>query len=269
MVAVPQSMNQAAHNPIVIGGARLGLVARAVVYIVLGILAIEIATGKRNHEADQHGAFATIADHPFGLFLLWVLAIGLLAYGLWRIFRAVTGAGPRDGDLWDRLRSAGSGVAYLLLSASAFAFIAGNPGPSPSQRQRTVTGELMKHTAGRWLVGLVGVIVVAIGIGMLVEGARRKFADELDLSSLRHETRSAVIAVGVVGTIARGVAVVLVGALVVASAITYDASKSTGLDGALHTLARQSYGSWLLGLIALGLITFGVFGFAAARWEKL
>jgi vacuolar-type H+-ATPase subunit I/STV1 len=126
----------------------------------------------------------------------------------------------------------------------------------------------MKHDYGRWLVGLVGVIVIIVGLAMVVEGVRRKFEKELRLDDLHGPTRTVVLRLGMVGTIARGIVFAVAGGLVVNAAVSYDASKSTGLDGALRTLADRAYGQWLLGLIALGLIAFGIYGFAAARWAK-
>jgi hypothetical protein len=81
-------------------------------------------------------------------------------------------------------------------------------------------------------------------------------------------TRKVVARLGTVGTIARGVVFGVAGGLVLTAAITFDAKKSTGLDGALRTLAHQPYGPYLLGAVAAGLIAFGLFGFAAARWVK-
>jgi hypothetical protein len=60
----------------------------------------------------------------------------------------------------------------------------------------------------------------------------------------------------------------IAGALAMDAAVTYDPAKSSGLDGALRTLANRAYGSWLLGIVAIGLITFGIYGFGAARWAK-
>ncbi len=103
---------------------------------------------------------------------------------------------------------------------------------------------------------------------MIVEGVTRRFAHQLNLAQMTETTRSTVLRLGVVGTVARGVVFALAGLLVVDAAVTVDPSKSTGLDGALRTLANRAYGTWLLGLLALGLIAFGLYGFAAARWAK-
>jgi hypothetical protein len=128
---------------------------------------------------------------------------------------------------------------------------------------------LMKHDGGRWLVGLIGVIVIVVGLAMVAEGARRRFVRELRTGQMSHATRTIVIRLGMVGTIARGVVFAVAGGLVLDAAVTVNAAKSTGLDGALRTLADRAYGPWLLGALAVGIIAFGCYGFAAARWAKV
>jgi hypothetical protein len=107
-----------------------------------------------------------------------------------------------------------------------------------------------------------------VGLGMVSEGLRRKFEKQLQMNELHGATRTAVVRLGMIGTTARGVVFAVAGALVVAAAVNYDASKSTGLDGALRTLADRPYGPWLLGVLAVGLIAFGLYGLAAARYAK-
>jgi hypothetical protein len=126
----------------------------------------------------------------------------------------------------------------------------------------------MRHESGRWLVGLIGLIVVAVGVGLIIEGVRKKFQKQLRMHELSGPTRTVVVRLGMVGNIARGIAFALAGGLVVEAAVKFDAAKSTGLDGALRTLADRAYGPWLLGALAVGLIAFGLYGFAAARWAK-
>jgi hypothetical protein len=248
--------------------ARTGLAARAFVYLVIGWLAIQIALGHGNHEADQRGAFADIEQHTLGIVLLWALAFGFAAYALWRMTEALFGTAAEGKKVGARLKSAARGAIYAVLSASTFSFIAGTSRQSQAQQQATFTARAMKHTGGRVLVAVIGVIVVVIGLAMIFEGVSRKFEQQMDMTGLAPKTRSVVVAMGVVGTVARGLVFAVTGGLVIEAAASYDAQKSTGLDGALRTLADRAYGPWLLGVVALGLIVFGLFGLAEVRWAK-
>jgi vacuolar-type H+-ATPase subunit I/STV1 len=248
--------------------ARFGLAARAFVYLVIGWLAIQIALGHRSQQANQKGALAEISGHSYGTVLLWILGFGFAAYALWRLSEAAFGVAGEGRKVGPRVQSLVRGIIYAALSVTTFAFIAGGSRQGQAQQQQTATAKLMKHGYGRWLVGLVGIIVVAVGVLMIVEGVTKKFERQLRMNELHGAVRTLVVRLGVIGTIARGIVFAIAGALVVDAAITYDPAKSTGLDGALRTLANQPYGPWLLGLLALGLIVFGVYGFAAARWAK-
>jgi hypothetical protein len=247
--------------------ARLGLTVRGFIYLVIGWLAIQIALGHRTQEANQRGALAEVAHHPFGKALLWILGFGFAAYALWRLSEAAFGTAAEGRKAGPRVQSLVRGLIYAGFAVTTFAFIAGT-GKSQNQQQTEATAKLMKHTGGRWLIGLVGVIVVLIGLGMVVEGLRRKFEKQLRMDELHGVTRTVVIRLGMFGTTARGVVFAIAGALVVEAAVNYDASKATGLDGALRTLVNHSYGPWILGVLAVGLIAFGLYGLASARFAK-
>jgi hypothetical protein len=248
--------------------ARFGLAARAFVYLVIGLLAVQIARGHGNHEANQRGALADIAQHSYGIVLLWILGIGFAAYAVWRLSEAAFGTAAEGDKAGPRARSLARGIVYAALCATTFSFIAGTSKSGQSQQQATLTARVMRHTDGRGLVGLVGLIVVVVGVAMIVEGFRRTFEKQLRMGELEGMTRTMVVWFGVVGTVARGVVFAIAGALVIDAAVTFDAAKSTGMDGALRTLADRPYGPWLLGILAIGLIAFGFYGFAAARWAK-
>jgi hypothetical protein len=248
--------------------ARLGLGARAFVYLVIGWLAIQIALGHSKEQANQKGALADVARHSFGMVLLWALALGFAGYAVWRLSEVVFGTAAEGDKLGPRVQSFVRAVVYGFLSVTAFAFIAGRSGQGQAQQQETATAKLMKHGYGRWLVGLVGLIVVAVGVGMIIEGITKKFEKQLQMKELHGAIRTIVVRLGVVGSVARGIVFAVAGALAMDAAISFDPAKSTGLDGALRTLANRAYGPWLLGAVALGLIAFGLYGFAAARWAK-
>jgi hypothetical protein len=248
--------------------ARLGLAARAFIYLVIGWIACQIALGHRSEQANQKGALADLASHPGGLAVLYVLGLGFVAYAVWRSSEVAFGAAGEGNKAGPRLQSLVRAVVYGALAITTFIFIAGGSRQGQAQQQMTLTAKLMRHEYGRWLVGVAGTVVVVVGLAMVIEGVTKKFERQLQLNELHGATRTWVIRTGVLGTIARGLVFALAGVLAVDAAVTYDAAKSAGLDGALRTLANRPYGPWLLGIVALGLIAFAIYGFAAARWAK-
>ena len=268
MAVVGSSAQRASNSQAMAALARFGLATRAVVYLVIGWLAVQIARGHGSHEANQRGALADIAQHSYGIALLWIVGVGFAAYAIWRLSEAAFGTAADGKKAGPRVQSLVRGIVYAGFSITTFSFIAGTSKQGQSAQQATLTARVMKHAYGRWLVGLIGLIVVIVGLSMIVEGARKRFEKQLRMDELTGPTRTLVVRLGVVGTIARGVAFAIAGALVVDAAVTFNASKSTGLDGALRTLADRPYGPWLLGALAIGLIAFGLFGLAEARWAK-
>jgi RNase P/RNase MRP subunit POP5 len=248
--------------------ARTGLTARGVIYILIGWVAVLVALGHSSREADQQGALQMLAGKPYGLVSLWLLAVGFAAYALWRLSEAafgVTGEKPGAGP---RLKSLGRAIVYAGFSYLTFTVIAGTD-KSQSGRQQDITASAMQHTAGRVLVGVIGLAVVVVGIVLVVEGARKKFMKQLATARMSSRTRRAVTLLGMTGTIARGVVFALAGVLVIDAAVTHKAAESGGIDKALLTLRDQPFGEVLMLLAALGLLIFGVYGLCEARWRTV
>ncbi|HEY1641748.1 MAG TPA: DUF1206 domain-containing protein [Streptosporangiaceae bacterium] len=248
--------------------ARAGLTARGIIYLLIGFVAIEVAIGHGRHEADQSGALNLLARQPFGLVLLWLLAIGFAAYALWRLSEAafgVTGDKPGAGP---RLKSLARAVVYAGFAYLTFSVIAGRRS-SQSHKQQDLTARVMQHTGGQWLVGIAGLIVVIVAVVLIVEGVRRTFLKYLKLGQLSPRARRIVEWLGVIGTCARGIVFGLAGVLVIEAAVTHKPSKAGGIDKALLTLRGQPLGEVLLFVAALGLVIFGVYGLCEARWRKV
>jgi Domain of Unknown Function (DUF1206) len=263
-----RTARRASHSPAVHFLARAGLTARGVIYILVGWVAVLVALGQSTREADQQGALQLLAGKPYGLVSLWLLAIGFAGYALWRLSEAafgVTGEPPGAGP---RLKSLARAVIYAGLCYLTFTVIAGKDS-SQSKRQQDITATAMHHTAGRVLVGVVGLAIVACGLVLVAEGARKKFMKHLQTGQMSSRMRRVVELLGVTGTIARGLVFTLTGVLVVIAAITHKASESGGIDKALLTLRDQPFGEFLVLLAALGLIIFGVYGLCEARWRKV
>jgi len=265
---VTRKARRASDSPAAHFLARAGLTARGVIYILVGVVAVLVALGQSSREADQSGALQLLAGKSYGLIALWLLGIGFAAYSLWRLSEAafgVTGEPPGAGP---RLKSLARSVVYAGLAYLTFEVISGT-GSSQRQRQQDVTGTVMQHPAGRWLVGIAGLIVVICGLALVVEGVRKKFMKYLRTAEMSPRMRRVVKVLGMTGTIARGLVFALVGVLVVDAAITHKASESGGIDKALLTLRNQPFGEFLMLAAALGLVVFGVYGLCEARWRKV
>lgn len=246
--------------------ARVGLTARGLVYLLLGVLAVLVAVGATRKQLDQRGALITVAQQPLGGVLLVLLALGFLAYAMWRFSEVFVGVSG-EGDGWGpRLKSLARGVAYLVLAVSAVTVLAGSRA-SQSKQQGHLAGQVMSHTGGRWLVGAVGLAIVVVGLVMVREGWSKKFLRYFGY--LPSSRREIVVQLGRIGTVSRGLVFAVTGFLVVLAAWTHDPAKAGGVDEAFDTLLHQPYGRWLVVLLGAGLIVFGVYGLAEAMWRRV
>ena len=247
--------------------ARVGLAARGIIYLLIGWLAWLTASGDPDDsKKDQSGALQEIAQHSGGRILLAVLAIGLAGYALWRLSECILGSAGEDDGIGHRLLSGVRAVAYGALAFNAASLVFGASGDDSGGKQKTVTARLMESTGGRWVIALVGAVVIGVGIGFIVKGVLRKFMKHYALSGAR---RRFVVVTGCAGNIARGAVFVLTGGVVIHAAWTYDTEQARGLDGALQELAHTAAGPALLYVAGVGLALFGVFGLAEAAWRRL
>jgi hypothetical protein len=249
--------------------ARAGLTARGVLYILIGWVAILVALGQTSRQADQQGALQLLAGQPYGLVSLWLLGIGFAGYALWRLSEAAFGVTGEGNGAGPRLKSLARAAVYAFFAYLTFRIISGAGAGSQTRKQQDLTATVMHHAGGRWLVGIVGLVIVIAGLVLVGEGVRRKFLKYLRLGQMSPRARRVVEWLGMIGTASRGAVFALAGVLVIEAAVTYQPSKAGGIDKALLTLRNQPFGEFLLILAALGLITFGVYGLCEARWRKV
>jgi hypothetical protein len=248
--------------------AKFGLTARGLVYVLLGVLVIAVAFGNggAGTEKDQRGAMQELAQHSGGLVVLWVIAVGLVGYALWRLAEVAFGPAAKDDGVGPRLMSLARAVSYGALAYSAFSIIAGRR-QSQAKRNTELSARIMSHSGGRWLVGAIGLGIAAVGITLAVRGLKRKFEKKLRMGEMSPRTRTAVRTLGVIGTVARGLVFALAGVLVVDAAVRYDPNKASGVDAAIRTLAQQPAGEALLVVTGLGLLAFAAYALTEARWR--
>ena len=260
---------RASDSPAVRGLARAGLVARGIIYLLIGLVAILVALGRSNRQADQQGALQLLAGKPYGLVALVLLGIGFAGYALWRLSEAVFGVTGDGRGAGPRLKSLARAVIYAFFAFLTFEVIAGRASGTQTQKQQDITAKVMQHAGGRWLVGLAGLVVVICGLVLVLEGIRRKFMKYLQTAQMSPRTRRVVEILGEIGTVARGLVFALAGVLVIDAAVTHNVGQSGGIDKALLTLRDQPFGQFLLAVAALGLIVFGIYGLCEARWRKV
>ncbi len=248
--------------------ARLGLAARGLIYVVIGLIALQIAFGGGG-KADRGGALAAIRDQPFGKLLLVVAAVGFAGYAAWRLLQAAIGHQDADDEKKRVVKRAGSlarGLLYASFAVSTLTFVTSGGG---NDKTKPLTARALALPGGQVLVFLVGVAVVGGGVYMAYRGIAKKFEKNLDLSSAAPTTRTIATRSGTVGLLGRGLVFVLLGGFLIDAAVTFDSKKAKGLDAALKTLAQQTFGTVLLIVAALGLLAFGAWSFVEARYRKV
>jgi hypothetical protein len=250
--------------------ARAGLVARGVVYAVIGVLAIKLAVGDGGKATNQQGALQTIAQQSFGTLLLIVVAIGLAGYASWRLLRAAIGHGPEGADdAKERISGLVSGIGYAGLCVTAVKILAGSGGGSGGSKPHKATGGVLGWPGGTWLVAIAGLIIIGVAIDQGHKAIKKKFLEQSKTAEMSDGVRHAFTALGVFGHLARMVVFALIGYFLIRAALDYDPHKAVGLDGALAKLAHASYGPMLLGVVAAGLIGFGAYSIVDARYRKI
>lgn len=247
--------------------ARLGFVARGIAYIVIGVIAIMVALGNARHSPDNAGAIEAIATKPFGYVLLWILAIGFLGLAVWRFVQAaVKRLNLTEGH---RIRAFFYGVAYAILFCSTLMFIVHGREPTGSNAAaHDYTAQVLSLDGGQVIVAIAGIVLIVVGVFMAIRGFSAEFTRHLRMGWMSDSAQDAAVRLGQAGYVARGVVVAGIGIAAVDAAVTYNAARAEGIDGVLRSFAQTDFGPWLLILIALGLIAFGILSFFEAKWRR-
>lgn len=259
-----------AANPWIEALARFGYAVRGVLYITVGVLAAQIALGVGGETTDKNGAITAIGSQPFGKFLLVLIVVGLVGYSLWGFVRAIfdplnRGAEPKG--IAQRIGYVVSGLSYGALVVPTVRFIMGTGGTGGgSQASQDLTAKLLAQPFGPWLVGLLGLIGIGGGLGQLFQAFTADFKKDLKFRDMSANEQQWAIRVGRFGMSARGVVFAIMGFFILQAALHKDPGNVKGLDGALQTLVQQPYGPWLLGVVALGLVAFGIYSLLCAKW---
>ena len=274
---VKQTAKRAAASPWVERLARFGYAAKGAVYIVVGLLAAMAAFGAGGKTTDTRGALATIVTQPFGRVLLGAVAVGLVGYALWRFVQAGVDAEHKGSDAKGsaiRIGYAISGLVHAGLAFTAMQLALGSESGSSRRgsgdsASQDWTARLMDQPFGPWLVALLGAVIIGIGLSQLYKAYTAKFREKLKLSEMSNTEQTWATRSGRLGFAARGVVFGVIGTFLILAALRSDPSQSRGLGGALRALEQQSFGSLIMGMVAIGLVAYGVFMFVAARYRRI
>jgi Domain of Unknown Function (DUF1206) len=250
--------------------ARFGLVAQGVSFGLVAVLAIKLALGDGGKATDREGALRAIAAHGFGRVIVIALAAGFACYALWRLFEAVAGRkleSPEKEKAWKRLGALGKAAIYGSLCAAAVSTLTGDGG-SGNKEQKTTAG-ILGWPAGRWIVFAIAAGIAGAALWNLYRGLSQRFLKQLKTGEMSSRVRAWATRIGVVGLLSRAVVFGLIAWFFFDAAVDYNANKAQGLDGALRKLATETYGTWLLAIVAAGLLAYGGFCLIQARYREV
>lgn len=258
--------------------ARAGYAAKGLVYAVIGGLAVQQAIGRGGDTTGSREALREIAGAPFGQAILWVVVVGLAAYMVWRLVQAFL---DPEGDSSDDGEAKRWGVrAFYLMSAVLYGVLAwyaldlatGGAGGGQGAGGGGGGGssgwaaKLMGMTWGVWLVGAVGIGIVARGLLQFFKAYTDSFKEKISAHDLDATTRRWVLRISRLGLTARGVVFGIIGSSVVYAAVQHDPQEARGLEGALNVLVQSP---WLLGAVGGGLVAYAVYQWVKARYRLI
>ncbi len=242
--------------------ARLGYAAKGVAYLLISVMAMLLALGRREQPVDFSEVLIEVFHQPFGSMLLALLAVGLAGYGLWCLIQAIMDTenkGTRFFGIVTRLLYAGVGLVYLSLAWSAFRLLTRTASVTPGDRpeQEWTARILAIEPYGRWLVAFVGVGF----IGFCFYEFRRAYSSGFQILKAEGRTDETgdllATRIAQVGIAARAMVFGIIGVFLIQAAVDYDPNKVRGISGTLTVLRQQPYGRWLLATVAVGLLAYG------------
>lgn len=270
-----QALEDAARSTWMERVARWGLIVRGALYVIVAILALQVATGDRAERADRDGALQAVARQPLGRVLLLALAAGFAGYAVWRFVETVVGP-PEEKDgrraLAKRALCGLRGLLYtsffvstLQLGLSSRAADGGGSESSESDW----TARILDWPAGKALVILAGMVVIVVGLCLAWQGLSRGFEDKFKQAEMTRGQHRAVVVTGAIGMTARSVLAVLIGIFLIIAATHRDPNQAVGVDGALKRLAGRTWGPYVLVAVAAGLAAYGLYSLAEARFRRV
>jgi hypothetical protein len=247
---------------------RLGYISKGIVYCLLGILTVMAAIGLNDGNASKEDAFNFILEQPFGRVLLAIIALGLFGFVTLRIFQAfkdIDNHGDGAKGLVTRFGYGISALIYISLGLYALKLVL-NASEKGGDSKQFIVAKILELPAGAWIIGIAAVIIIISGGYQIYKGVSKKFMKKIRLIGSNFST--AFQRAGIIGYVSRGIVLLVIGYLLLHGAIRSDASAVQDTDGAFSFLENQ-FGAVLMGVVAAGLVAYGVFMFIKAKYERI
>ena len=271
--APARAVKRAAGHPRLQFLERVGYVARGVLYMVMGLLALGIALRTGSGQAtDLTGSLVFLLGKPFGRVILTLMIVGLAAYALWGIVRAVFDPLHRGKDasgILARLGFVSSAASYAAIAYVGLQLLGGTSGAASGDSTQKTVSSLLAHPMGALITIAVGLIAIGVAIGQFIEAYRATFRHDLKNAEMTETERKATVALGRYGMFARGVTFLIVGWLVLQAGVHKNPGLAHGFGGAFLVLLTQPFGHLLLAVVAVGFVAMGLHSMACARWIRL
>jgi hypothetical protein len=254
--------------------ARLGYASKGVVYGTIGYLTTSAGLRLGGMAADRRDAVAFIASQSLGRALLYVVALGLMGYALWRVLSGVTDSELQGSDLKGIAIRIGYVVRGLFYGSFAVVVVRlllykGGPGQSSDTTSRHWTARAFDHPGGRWIVTIAGLTLIGYGIYECWLAVRGMVSKRLDFSGMTKTTRETLVALSCFGIAARAMIFGVIGVSLIRAAWHHSAATARGSSGALRQIGALPMGRWILTGVGLGLISYGLYAFINARYRRI
>jgi hypothetical protein len=254
--------------------ARVGLASRAVIYVMLGVLAsLIVADGRPPAQASGTGALAEISKQPAGPFLVGLLSAGLLCYGGWRVAQAVVGVDPAAKHRPSMAKRAGwlaiAALYFLLFAEAVSILMGGGTSGGPANHPQGVAATVLSWPGGTVLLGAAGTALAVGGVALAVWGCLHDYGRTLDEHRAPAWVRPASRLTGAVGNLARGALLALVAFYTFLAAVDDAPSREKSLDQSLQAVARSPAGPWWIALVAVGLVAFAAYSLFEMRYRRV
>jgi hypothetical protein len=247
----------------------VGWAAKGVVYLLIALVAVQLAFGNSDDAASKQGALRKLVEQPAGSILLTLVVVGLFAYAAYRLFTVFTDDGDDKKRVTHAITRLASAAAYAVVGVQGVQILLSNDsGQSGNEAPKTWSARLLDSGPGTALLIAVGLGLLAFAGYQLYKGVTKKFMEKLDPPTSGHPSSTTIERVGMVGIIARGVVAALLGIFVMQAVIQHDPNQAQGLDGALREVQQAAFGSFLLLVVALGLGAYGAFALISSRCRR-